>query len=333
MKPKVTIIIATYNREKYFLETLLSIQKQTFLDWECLIIDDGSTDKTVEIIQPILMQERRFQYHLRTEKYKKGTSGCRNYGLDMAKGDYVIFFDDDDIVHPQNLEVCVDELFNENVSFCRYIRDVFSGDFHYSFDYSKTYTSFYIGINDIEKMLKNELHFNSCAVMWKRDSFDNNRFNVSISYADEWELYSRILSLGITGISIEKCLFFGRKHPDSITGEYNRKNVIRRASHAEAILLVVQNLQEKQLMTYSLKRYFIAFSIDFEEYNLYENILNVLDFPIFEKMKWQVFYVVLPLRMVINRNKKALKRRFNLKLDLCERIKIILFSIKIIFIP
>jgi glycosyltransferase involved in cell wall biosynthesis len=312
MKPRVSIIIATFNREKYFLETLLSIQKQTFTDWECLIVDDGSTDKTVEIITPLLEREPRFQYYLRPESYKKGTSGCRNYGLDLAKGEYVIFFDDDDIVHPQNLEVCVEELSNKDISFCRYIREVFFGDFHYAFDYSKTYLSFYIDINDIERMLKNELHFNSCAVMWRRECFDNIRFNVSISYADEWELYSRILSTGIKGISIEKCLFFGRKHPDSITGEYNRKNAIRRASHAEAILLVVQNLKEKQLLTYSLKRYFMALSIEFKEYNLFETLLNVLDLPTFEKMKWQVFYAVLPLRLVIHRKKKALKKRFNL---------------------
>ncbi|MFV8372618.1 glycosyltransferase family 2 protein [Flavobacterium sp. LB2P74] len=310
MKPKVTIIIATFNREKYFLETLLSILNQTFADWECLIVDDGSTDKTVEIIRPLLEQESRFHYYLRPESYKKGTSGCRNYGLDLAKGEYVIFFDDDDIVHPQNLEVCVAELSKKDISFCRYIRKVFVGDFDYVLDYSKTYTFFYIDKKDIENMLKNELQFNSCAVMWKKECFLNSRFNDRISYGDEWELYSRILSTGIKGISIGKCLFFGRKHPDSITGEYDRKNSTRRASYAEAVLLVVQNLKEKQLLTYSLKRYFIAFSIDFEEYNLFENILNTLDFPIFEKIKWHFFYSFLPLRLVIYKKKKVIKKKF-----------------------
>jgi glycosyltransferase involved in cell wall biosynthesis len=309
MNPKVTIIIATYNREKYFLETLLSIQKQTFTDWECLIIDDGSTDRTVEIISPILAQEPRFRYFLRPESYKKGTSGSRNYGLDIAKGDCIIFFDDDDIVHPQNLELCVNELSKNDISFCRYIRDVFFDDFDCTFDYSKKYTSFYIDSNDLEKMLKNELHFNSCAVMWKSACFAEARFNEKISYCDEWELYSRILSTGIKGISIDKCLFYGRKHLNSITGEYNRNNAVRRASHAEAILLVVQNLKEKQLLTYSLKRYFIAFSIDFEEYNLFKKIIDLLELTTFEKMKWRLFYAVLPLRLRLHRMKKVLKRR------------------------
>lgn len=309
MKPKVTIIIATYNREKYFLETLLSIKNQTFADWECLIIDDGSTDNTVEIIKPVLAQDYRFQYYLRSAFYAKGTSGCRNYGLDLAKGENIIFFDDDDVVHPQNLEICVRELSKNNISFCRYVRNVFFDEFDHIFDYSKEYASFYIGINDIEKMLKNELQFNSCSVMWKATCFESARFNERISFADEWELYSRILSSGINGISIEKCLFYGRKHYDSITGQYYRNDSIRRASYAEAILLVVQNLKEKKLLSYSLKRYFIAFSIEFKEFELFKNILYTLDLPTFEKLKWQVFYAVLPLRLRLYRMRKAMIKK------------------------
>jgi glycosyltransferase involved in cell wall biosynthesis len=312
MNPKVSIIMATYNRAHFIVETLLAIQKQTFTDWECMIVDDGGTDNTREVIAPILDQDNRFQFLQRPERYLKGLPGCRNYGLDLAKGDYIIFFDDDDIPHPQNLELCALELGDPDISFCRYIREVFVGDFNYTFDYSKIYTSFYIDKNDIEKMLKNELQFNSCAVMWRARCFEKNRFVETLLFAEEWELYSRIVSSGYSGISINKSLFYGRKHPESNTGEYDRKNPIRKASYAEAILLVVQNLQEKQLLTYSLKRYFIAFSVGFEEYNLFENILNSLKLTTFEKLKWQIFYKILPFRLILHRRKKAIKRRFNL---------------------
>lgn len=311
MKPEVTIIMATYNRANFILETLLSVQKQTFLNWECLIIDDGATDNTLEIIAPILEQDSRFRFLKRTNDYLKGLPGCRNYGLDLAKGDYIIFFDDDDIAHPQNLELCVSELNYGNISFCRYIRNVFFNDFDYVFDYSKTYSSFYIDINDVEKMLKNELPFNSCAVMWKKECFENNRFAEKLMYAEEWELYSRIVSSGYKGISIEKCLFFGRKHLNSNTGEFYSHNPIRRASYAEAILLAVQNLKEKRLLSYSLKRYFIAIALDFEEYNLFKKILYILHLSTFENIKWHVFYGVLPYRLVHYQIRKAIKRRFN----------------------
>ena len=154
MSPTVSIIMATYNRAQYIVESIKSIQAQTFENWECLIIDDGGTDNTGEVLEPILQEDKRFSYLKRTDKNEKGLPGSRNYGLDIAKGDYIIFFDDDDIAHPQNLEICLDEFAKEDISFCRYIRLAFRGDFEYSFDFSKAYTSFYIDKNDIFKILK-----------------------------------------------------------------------------------------------------------------------------------------------------------------------------------
>jgi glycosyltransferase involved in cell wall biosynthesis len=301
--------MATYNRAHFIVETLKSVQAQTFANWECLIIDDGGTDNTEEVITPILEQDSRFQYTKRPNAYLKGLPGCRNYGLDLAKGEYIIFFDDDDIAHPQNLECCVHELAKSNISFCRYIREGFLDSFDYNFDYSKTYTSFYIDQKDIEKMLNNEIQFNSCAIMWKALCFENHRYAEHLMYAEDWELYSRIVSSGFSGISINKSLFYGRKHPHSNTGEFYRNNPIRRASNAEAIVLVVQNLKEKQLLTFSLKRYFIATSLDFEEFNLFENLLNIMDLPTFEKIKWQIFYAVLPLRLKLYRMHKVMKKK------------------------
>lgn len=305
--PKVTIIMATYNRAHFIVETLQSIQAQTFVHWECLIIDDGGTDNTKEVVTPILEQDPRFQYVKRPDSYVKGLSGCRNFGLDLSKGEYIIFFDDDDIAHPQNLECCVEELAKDNIWFCRYIREVFFDAFDYNFDYSKTYSSFYIDQKDIEKMLNNELQFNSCAVMWKNTCFDNHRYAEHLMYAEDWELYSRIVSSGFNGISINKSLFYGRKHPNSNTGEFYRNDPIRRDSNIEAIVLVVRNLKEKHLLTYSLKRYFIATALDFEEYNLFETILSILDLSTFERLKWQIFYAVLPLRLRLYTIRKVLK--------------------------
>ena len=125
--PTVSIIMATYNRSQYIMESIKTIQNQTFKNYECLIIDDGSTDDTHEILHPLLETDTRFKYYRRTSKYSKGLPGSRNYGLDLAKGDYIIFFDDDDIAHPQNLEICVHELSTKDISFCRYIRKTFVG--------------------------------------------------------------------------------------------------------------------------------------------------------------------------------------------------------------
>lgn len=297
--PQVSIIMATYNRAHFILESLKAIQNQTFANWECIIIDDGCSDNTLEVITPILEQDNRFKFQKRNSKYIKGLPGSRNYGLDLARGEYIIFFDDDDIGHPQNLEICVKELSNNDISFCRYIREVFTGDFNYDYDYTSNYTCFEISKKDIERILKNQLLFNSCAVMWKRECFKDYRFVEHLMYAEEWELYSRIISSGFKGISISKTLFYGRKHPNSNTGQFYNKNAVRMNSNADAILLVIINLKKENLLTYTILRYFIQSSLEYKDFKLFNKILNTLDLPIFEKIKWKLFYCQLPLRLFV----------------------------------
>lgn len=282
--------MATYNRAQYIVESLIAIQNQTFSNWECIIIDDGGTDNTLEVITPVLEKDSRFTFYKRKDNYIKGLPGCRNYGLDLAQGDNIIFFDDDDIPHPQNLELCVNELTDTTIYFCRYIREVFFDNFDYKFDYSKQYTTFSIDKNDVEKMLKNELPFNSCAVMWKKECFQENRFIETLMYAEEWELYSRIVSSGYNGISIDKCLFYGRKHQNSNTGEFYNDNPIRRKSYVDAILCVVENLKNKNLVSNAIIRYFLLVALNFKEFDLSKKIISTLEVTTFQRIKWVVLY-------------------------------------------
>ncbi|RXP52572.1 glycosyltransferase family 2 protein [Lutibacter sp. HS1-25] len=305
---KVSIIMATYNRAHFILETLESIQKQTHTNWECLIIDDGGTDNTKEVIKPILDNDNRFQYLQRSNAYKKGLPGSRNYGLDLAKGDYIIFFDDDDIVHPQNLELCVNELKNNRYQFCRYLRDVFFDKFDIDFNLSKVYTSYIIGINDIEKVLKNELTFNSCAIMWRKEVFLKDRFQEHLMYAEEWELYSRLLSNNIKGITIEKCLFYGRKHANSNTGEYFSGNLTRITSKKEAIKLVTQNLQAKNLLNKNILNYLAGFAITFRDTQLLKDILDISKIPFINSVFLTFKFYRYPIWLHYKKIEKRLKK-------------------------
>ena len=70
--------MATYNRAQYIMESIKSIQDQTLEDWECLIVDDGGTDNTEDILKPLLNEDKRFRYFKRTSKYQKGLPGSRN---------------------------------------------------------------------------------------------------------------------------------------------------------------------------------------------------------------------------------------------------------------
>jgi glycosyltransferase involved in cell wall biosynthesis len=303
---KVSIIMATYNRAHFILETLVSVQAQTFLNWECLIIDDRGTDNTEEIITPVIGQDDRFKFIKRPESYKKGLPGCRNYGLDLAKGEYIIFFDDDDVVHPDNLNMCIEVIETNKIDFCHYQKKAFE-------EQKPIFKSNPITIvksltkADIEKIITQEIGLASCTVLWKKQCFETIRFNESLLYAEEWDCYSRIIAENFKGIIISNILYYNRKHAASNTGEFYRHNAIRRESYAKAILLVIQNLKEKQLLSDSLKRYFVTLSKDFSEYKLFNAILNVLDLTTFEKLKWQLFYITYPIRLPIYKIKKELQ--------------------------
>lgn len=100
----VSIIIPTYNRAHLIGETLDSFLEQTYQNWECIIVDDGSTDNTQELIDSYCKKDSRFRYYERPDMHLPGGNGARNYGYEMAKGDFINWFDDDDIALPHLLE-------------------------------------------------------------------------------------------------------------------------------------------------------------------------------------------------------------------------------------
>ena len=301
--------MATYNRAHLIEETLDSINYQSYEDWECLIIDDGSVDATKEILQPYLLRDSRFNYYERTKEHKKGLPGCRNQGLELAKGDYIIFFDDDDIVHPDNLKISIETIKLRNVDYLRYLREVFNGQFSENFggyDRSDNLKTSKLDIYDLENIITGKLPFNSCQILWRRKCFENNHFNEELMYAEEWECYSRILSTGIKGISIDKVLFFGRKHPSSNTGEFYNNNPVRRASNLMAIHLVIDNLSQKGLLTPNLVQYFIRTGFFLKEISVIEAILKYSNAGTLKKLKYLGGYKIYPV----------LKPFFNLKAKL-----------------
>lgn len=95
--PLISIIIPTFNRAHIIGETLDSVINQTYTNWECIIVDDGSTDNTAQVITKYLDKDKRFQYHKRPENKLKGPNSCRNYGFELSKGDYINWFDSDDL--------------------------------------------------------------------------------------------------------------------------------------------------------------------------------------------------------------------------------------------
>ena len=105
MPPKVSICIPTYNRKDYLKETLDSVLAQTYKDYEIVIVDDGSTDGTADLIKNAGF--KNLQYHWQENQ---GESAARNKLFELAKGDYLTFIDSDDLLFPYAVEELVKTL-------------------------------------------------------------------------------------------------------------------------------------------------------------------------------------------------------------------------------
>ena len=102
--PVASVIIPVYNTGSYIADCLDSITRQSFADFEIQIIDDGSTDNTVEIVRDYIRKDPRI---VLTQVKNGGVSRARNIGLERARGKYILFVDSDDIVSPDYIEVLV----------------------------------------------------------------------------------------------------------------------------------------------------------------------------------------------------------------------------------
>lgn len=105
--PLISIIIPTYNRASLIAETLDNLLEQTYKHWECIIVDDGSIDNTLDILKEYSKKDERLKYYQRPENKKKGANTCRNYGFEVSKGDYIQFLDSDDFISSNKLEAQV----------------------------------------------------------------------------------------------------------------------------------------------------------------------------------------------------------------------------------
>jgi glycosyltransferase involved in cell wall biosynthesis len=230
MKPTVTILLATFNRAHLISKTLDSILAQSYSNWECIIVDDYSIDTTKEVVDEYLQKDNRFNYFLKTEKYKKGLSGSRNFGLDIAasrKAQFIQLFDDDDIMHPQKLKLQISPMIVDNsldFSVCKYRH--YYGDEVLKFELQDEDCKI-VSDNLFEDFFLGKMGINSLGQIWKGDLLLKYRFDENLLYAEERDLYLRIFLYEKPKYkNIDYVLFYYRKHLISNTkNRYDSKSI------------------------------------------------------------------------------------------------------------
>lgn len=97
----VSIIVTTHNYGHFLAETINSVRGQTFSDWECIVVDRGSTDNTRDIMNDFTAKDGRFKYLFRGDK---GVSAARNSGIEISRGEYIQFLDGDDLLQKNKID-------------------------------------------------------------------------------------------------------------------------------------------------------------------------------------------------------------------------------------
>lgn len=118
MKDLVSILIPNFNKATCLKNTLNSILAQTYLNWECIIVDDHSTDNSWKILEEYAKIDSRFKMHKRPNHLAKGGNVCRNYAFANSIGKFIVFFDSDDLLYPNALHERVYVISNSDYDFC-----------------------------------------------------------------------------------------------------------------------------------------------------------------------------------------------------------------------
>lgn len=256
MESLVSIIVPTYNRAHLICETLDSITAQTYTNWECIIVDDGSIDNSHTLLIEYCEKDKRMQYHQRPKNRPKGANACRNYGFELSIGKYIKWFDSDDIMLPEHLETLVIALEKENFDYA-------IGDF-INFEDGKSIDKklFNFDKNNVEMnsgmFAKGQIQWITDDFLGKRNILKDIRFNEQLEDGQEYNLFVRLLLQNTNGIFINKILTRMRIHPQSL-GIINRNDDINhKRITAEIKILTLEDIfhfKDEQLNNWFLSGY------------------------------------------------------------------------------
>ncbi len=234
--PVISVVVPMYKVEKYVPRCLDSIMEQTFKDFEVLMIDDGSPDRCAEIAREYEKKDERF---ILFQKPNGGLSDARNYGINYARGEYIVFIDSDDCIHKDYLKVLYEECVNNNaeISYCRFKYSYFMSNIcipMFSFPKKEVLNS--------EKALNliirdNSLHSYAWNKMYKKSIFTDNNISYPKIYFEDIAT-SPILFFHASKVAVSnRYLYYYEKRVGSIMATID----IQKVNDVMLSILIIRN--------------------------------------------------------------------------------------------
>lgn len=298
MNPKVSVIVPCYNQAQFLAETLDSVLAQTYENWECIIVNDGSTDNTEAIAMEYCKIDKRFYY---VKQLNQGRCVARNLGINIAKGEYIQFLDSDDILLPNKLECQIRTVELENADVCVCHHSMFTTDINQTWEncfsqsiYDLTYQGFMYNWN---KQFVIAIH----SGIFKKSFLDthNIRFNIGIHALEDWLFWVDIARYNAKFSEIEDKLVLYRVHTNSTTHNklYMQQNYLKSYFRMYEILSQQERKEFLQCGIDNLVNYFAQSNYNKEA----EKRANSIDYKIGA-------FLMYPLHLVSSLLKKLIRK-------------------------
>lgn len=194
MKDLVSIIVPCFNSESFIAETLNSVLNQNYNKWECILIDDGSTDNTIRCLKKYLNIDSRFKLICQNHS---GVSRARNTGLENSQGEFIQFLDSDDLLGPRKLEIQILQLQSNPqldvvYSGARYFKQNFRDFFplgRNEFFPTVELTEF---DKDVLSVVKKRNPFVTPSPIYRKKSIEKvGLFDCQLTYLEDWDFQIR----------------------------------------------------------------------------------------------------------------------------------------------
>ena len=218
MDELISIIVPIYNVEEYLRECLDSIMSQTYQNFECLLINDGSPDNSADICREYVEKDSRFRYF---EKENGGVSSARNLGIEHSKGEYITFIDSDDWVDSDYLEVLYNALIDENadISVSTYKRFHMADNCWYFHSFQRGYEKkIFTGselIDNLQLLSSFDHSYGSvCGKLVKSVRVETIRFNEETTLGEDMEFWYKLYLISDKIVYVNKDTYIYRTSND-----------------------------------------------------------------------------------------------------------------------
>ena len=233
-------------------ETLQSVLSQSYQSWECIVVDDGSTDKTSAIVLEYSKRDSRFHFYNRPSYKPKGANACRNFGFEKCSGNLICWLDSDDLLHPNHLSIHFNTHNNTQIDASISLAKTFETTIEKSVG---LWSNIYPIKNTLDELISGQIAWQTAAILWNKNSLPVKPFDERLQSAQEWTFHIKMVLKDITYLLLDEETVYVIRHEQRIGKDESATKYKSRFLSRNIILnhlLATNNLDktnEKELLT------------------------------------------------------------------------------------